>query len=130
MIVKTNRIEPELIKNLFQRYCVKPAQISQRLFECDDIYSDNFLNNQIYKINEIQNNGSNILERANFFSEKSFDVFHKFYDLSSDFKRPDHIIHVTCTGYISPSAAQKIIAEDRWNHLTEITHAYQHALYK
>src|SRR5690606_16445267 len=27
---------------------------------------------------------------------------------------PDELIHVTCTGYLSPSAAQKLVAAKRW----------------
>ncbi len=123
------KLDPELIKKLFQRYSVKPAQISQRFLESNDIHSEKFENHEIYKLDKNHSNGTSILDRANFFSERAFEVFHKFYNLDSNFTRPDHIIHVTCTGYISPSAAQKIVAEKNWNHTTEITHAYHMGCY-
>lgn len=38
---------------------------------------------------------------------------------------PDHLIHVTCTGYIAPSAAQVVAARGR----TQVTHAYHMGCY-
>lgn len=40
---------------------------------------------------------------------------------------PDELIHVTCTGYLSPSGAQKLVAAKRWP--TRVTHAYQMGCY-
>ncbi|MFN0065045.1 MAG: 3-oxoacyl-[acyl-carrier-protein] synthase III C-terminal domain-containing protein, partial [Chlamydiales bacterium] len=40
---------------------------------------------------------------------------------------PDDIIHVTCTGYHSPSAGQKLVAEKKWP--TVVTHAYHMGCY-
>ncbi|MEW6712137.1 MAG: 3-oxoacyl-[acyl-carrier-protein] synthase III C-terminal domain-containing protein, partial [Candidatus Riflebacteria bacterium] len=37
---------------------------------------------------------------------------------------PDHIIHVTCTGYISPSGPQEIVTKNGWQQKTIVTHAY------
>jgi predicted naringenin-chalcone synthase len=40
---------------------------------------------------------------------------------------PDDLIHVTCTGYASPSAAQKLVAAKGW--WTRVTHAYHMGCY-
>jgi predicted naringenin-chalcone synthase len=40
---------------------------------------------------------------------------------------PDDMIHVTCTGYVSPSGAQKVVAAKRWP--TRVTHAYHMGCY-
>lgn len=37
---------------------------------------------------------------------------------------PPQIIHVTCTGYISPSGAQKLVSQKNWNKETNVMHAY------
>lgn len=37
---------------------------------------------------------------------------------------PDELVHVTCTGYQSPSAAQVRVAELGWGSRTRVTHAY------
>ncbi len=119
----------ELLQKLFQRYGVKPAQISQRYFESDDILSTDFSTHEIYKITDQIRNGSDITQRAHFFSERAYAIFKKFYNVEKKLTRPDHLIHVSCTGYISPSAAQKIVSEDNWNHNTDVTHAYHMGCY-
>jgi predicted naringenin-chalcone synthase len=40
---------------------------------------------------------------------------------------PDDLIHVTCTGYISPSGAQQLVARRGWP--TRVTHAYHMGCY-
>lgn len=40
---------------------------------------------------------------------------------------PDDLVHVTCTGYLSPSGAQKLVAARHWP--TRVTHAYQMGCY-
>lgn len=123
------KIDIELIRKLFQRYSVKPSQVAQRYTESDDIKSFDFKNNSVYKFDETHTNGTNITERANFFSSRAFEVFNEFYKLDERNVKPDHLIHVTCTGYISPSAAQRIVASKEWNKNTEITHAYHMGCY-
>lgn len=126
----SEKIDMDLIEKLFHRYGVKAAQISQRYLESDDILSNDFENNEIYKVNDSQKNGSNITDRANFFSGRAYEIFKKFYDVSQKKQnRPDHLIHVSCTGYISPSAAQRIVTEENWGQLTDITHAYHMGCY-
>lgn len=41
---------------------------------------------------------------------------------------PDDLIHVTCTGYASPSGAQKVVAARGWS-TTRVTHAYHMGCY-
>ncbi|HYQ14866.1 MAG TPA: 3-oxoacyl-[acyl-carrier-protein] synthase III C-terminal domain-containing protein [Polyangiaceae bacterium] len=42
---------------------------------------------------------------------------------------PQHLIHVTCTGYQAPSAAQLLVAAKNWGQLTSVTHAYHMGCY-
>ncbi len=42
---------------------------------------------------------------------------------------PQHLLHVTCTGYESPSAAQVLVANQGWGALTSVTHAYHMGCY-
>src|SRR5262249_30870614 len=42
---------------------------------------------------------------------------------------PDDLIHVTCTGYASPSGAQKLVAARGWGETTTVTHAYHMGCY-
>ncbi|MBC7742595.1 MAG: naringenin-chalcone synthase [Bdellovibrionaceae bacterium] len=115
-----------LMKKLFDRYAVKQNQISQRYFECDDVFKESFTQSEIYIVNEEVQSGADILQRTQFFAERAFAVFQQIYTQS---KKPDHILHVTCTGYISPSAPQRMVVDENWKHSTAVTHAYHMGCY-
>ncbi len=124
------KIDQELIKKLFERYGVKPSQISQRYFECNDICAETFDNNTIYSIDELTPNGKNITEKAIFFAERAYQVLEQFYSIDLPLlSKPNHLIHVTCTGYVSPSVAQQIVSRPNWQQQTDITHAYHMGCY-
>lgn len=101
----------EQIDNLIRRYAIKPTQISQRGFENIHIAAD----------------GKDIFELTCFFAEKSSQVLAQFYPGQSP--PPDHLIHVTCTGYISPSPAQHLVNHNGWTEKTHVTHAYHMGCY-
>jgi predicted naringenin-chalcone synthase len=119
----------ELIEKLFLRYGVKSSQIAKRYLECGNISEQGFDAAEIYAITKAQTGGADISKRADFFSKRAYEVFNKFYDVTHTENRPDHLIHVTCTGYVSPSAAQRIVTEQNWQHSTAITHAYHMGCY-
>lgn len=122
-------MDPDLIDKLFRRYGVKASQISQRYCESDDVLSVDFSENTIYKIDKNHSNGVDINKRADFFSENAFEIINRFYNLNLPEERPDHILHVSCTGYISPSAPQRIVSEVLWEKNTDVTHAYHMGCY-
>lgn len=119
----------ETLAKLFERYGVKETQISERYTECDDVFSSDFSTNEIYKFNSNDFHGVDINARAKFFSARALEVFKKIYCENPAEKKPDHLFHVTCTGYISPSAAQLMVADPVWQKDTEITHAYHMGCY-
>ncbi len=61
-------------------------------------------------------------ERNRTFQAYAEEVFKKFYPNSAT--PPAELIHVTCTGYFSPSAGQKMVVERGWEKNTLVTHAY------
>ncbi len=42
---------------------------------------------------------------------------------------PEELIHITCTGYLSPSGAQKLVSNRREGRTTRVTHAYHMGCY-
>ena len=42
---------------------------------------------------------------------------------------PNDIIHVTCTGYVSPNGAQRLVASRGWGATTRVTNAYHMGCY-
>ncbi len=119
--------DSNLLKKLFERYAVKETQISQRYFECPDILNSNLDEAQIYSVNEKNLEGSSIQDRTLFFSNQALRVLKEMYPANQ--KQPEHLVHVTCTGYISPSAPQRIVTENFWTKDTGITHAYHMGCY-
>jgi predicted naringenin-chalcone synthase len=71
--------------------------------------------------------GSGILERTQFFARVARQRLETFYPDSTS--RPDHLVHVSCTGYISPSAAQSLVNTRGWSGKTAVTHAYHMGCY-
>lgn len=112
---------------LFNRYGVKPSQISHRWTECPDILSgDNWNEKTIYRLTKDQVSGVDIEQRNRFFAVRANQVIREFYEKSECV--PEHIVHVTCTGYISPSAVQVLVAQRNWQKVG-VTHAYHMGCY-
>jgi predicted naringenin-chalcone synthase len=104
-------IAEERLQILFRRFGVKPAQISERAIESK----------------EFPLRHHDILDRTKFYGERAHRVLLDFYKEES--AAPDHIIHVTCTGYISPSPAQRLVTERQRFAKTKVTHAYHMGCY-
>ena len=101
-----------LLSNLVMRYGIKSSKIAKRGFESIDIGAS----------------AADITDRAKFFLKAGRKVFSELYPLTTS-KAPEHIVHVTCTGYISPSPAQCLVNDNDWLEKTSITHAYHMGCY-
>lgn len=127
------QLNSDFISRLFKKYAIKSDQISKRYFECADILNRDTSKASIYKLTEKNPSGADIAARAQFFSEQADRVFHILY--KNKINRPHHLIHVTCTGYVSPSAAQRVVVAPFWDkdknlgRSTAVTHAYHMGCY-
>lgn len=68
---------------------------------------------------------SSLASRMKHFEEHADRIFQEFYATEN---APDDLIHTTCTGYLAPSAAQKLISHKNWTDTT-VTHAYHMGCY-
>ena len=66
-------------------------------------------------------------ERMELFDRYATEVFLQFYPEASE--APDDLIHVSCTGYVAPSGAQKVVSCRGWGEKTTVTHAYHMGCY-
>ncbi len=105
------QLTPESVRSLALRYAIKPTQIARRYFENLDLGVAN----------------ANIYERAIYYGERAHEVLKELYPAKG--VRPAHIVHVTCTGYLSPSAPQRLVDDNHWNGQTDVTHAYHMGCY-
>ncbi len=67
----------------------------------------------------------NLSERNQVYGSVVDEVFGAYYPDGAE--EIDDLIHVTCTGYVSPSGAQKVVAKRGWK--TSIVHAYHMGCY-
>ncbi len=115
------------MRKFVSRFACDSAKISARGVQTDDPNETSYSKLQIYKISSESISGAKMLERTQFFSKNCNSLFEEFFPENTS--GPEHIIHVTCTGYISPSGAQNLIALRGWNSQTKVTHAYHMGCY-
>jgi len=69
--------------------------------------------------------GNGLKAKMDLFAKESDLVFERLYESAP---LPSHLVHVTCTGYVSPSGAQKLVSKKR-SFTTYVTHAYHMGCY-
>ncbi len=111
MLIRNQLAEASKAPQWVSRFGVKSSLIGSRYVEST----------------ELPVHSQDIHEKATFFHDRTLEVFQKWYQKSET--GPDHLVHVTCTGFVSPSSAQRIVTEKNWNQKTEVTHAYQMGCY-
>lgn len=110
-------------KRRLHRFALNEKQISHRYMECPDSGSD-WNTNIIYRMTKEKPLGVDIKKRNEFFSSRALEVMEEAYENESP---PDHLIHVTCTGYVAPSAPQLYFSGK--HKAPAITHAYHMGCY-
>jgi alkylresorcinol/alkylpyrone synthase len=70
--------------------------------------------------------GEALDERMSLFEEVACEVFERVYE--GEAEAPDDIVHVSCSGYVSPSPVQTFLSRRRWLH-TGVTHSYHMGCY-
>lgn len=108
---------------LLHRVACSESQISNRSFFLSDSQHMEWERQIIYPVKESPR-GVSMQHRQEFFHSTALDLFKKIY---AERSFPDDIIHVSCTGYVSPSAAQ-MVAVNAPSHVT-VTHSYHMGCY-
>lgn len=119
------RFRKEIREKLWHVGC-KPDAIQRRGHVLPDFHHCDWKTMQVYCLEESPA-GSNLARRTDLFESHVDQIFERFYPENS--LPPDDLIHVTCTGYVSPSGAQKIVSERGWGEKTTVTHAYHMGCY-
>lgn len=114
--------DPDKFKRILRHFALTEKHIQERYFECHEVDED-WDAHQIYRLNKSTPVGSEILERNLYFGKVVQRVFADLYPFST----PKHLIHVTCTGYLSPSPPQVFFSGKE--NIPSITHAYHMGCY-
>lgn len=105
------------------RVCCKADRVSARGHVVADYLHRQWDEMEIYRLDE-RPEGADLGNRCKAFEVHVDRVLEKMYATGD---APDELIHVTCTGYVAPSGAQKLVARRGWN--CHITHAYHMGCY-
>jgi predicted naringenin-chalcone synthase len=116
--------DPDKFVSHLKRFTLNEKQISQRYFECADVDED-WERHQIYSLSQLTPKGADIEAKNHFYAERVATVFNQMYP--AGVTTPKHLIHVTCTGYVSPSAPQAHFSS--YPKAPAITHAYHMGCY-
>ncbi len=116
----------ERMARALARFGCGEDKIASRGFELVDGTHTTWADMQIYRL-DAQPQGEGMLSRTRLFSEVANSAFERFY-IQED-RPPSDLLHVTCTGYNSPSAAQRLVSKNGWGRHTRVTHAYHMGCY-
>lgn len=116
----------EIQERLWHVGC-KPNTIFERGHVIPDFMSHNWNSNQVYRLEESPK-GVGLQKRLVIHHNIVDQLFDKLYSMN-DQSPPEDIIHVSCTGYASPSGPQKIVSKKNWTGRTNSTHLYHMGCY-
>ncbi len=117
-------LRQKMIKRI-SRFGCAPGQINKRGHELEDFKRFVWDEMRVFKLQGRKAEG--LATRQAVFAEAADRIFNRFYP--NETPAPDDLIHVTCTGYIAPSAAQNLVVRRGWQQLTTVTHAYHMGCY-
>ncbi len=116
----------ENLQDRLRHVGAKSDQIATRGHILADFLHRDWDRMEIYKLTKFPA-GENLSIRLKYFDAFVDTVFDSYYPAGT--APPDDLIHVTCTGYLSPSGAQKLVSKRNWGAITTVTHAYHMGCY-
>ena len=114
------------IREKLTRIGLGKEKIETRGILISDPFESNWSKMQIYPV-ESHPHGRGFAERSQFYDVEVSKIFEQFYPEQTAL--PSHLIHVTCTGYVAPSPAQKLVSTRQAGMTTTVTHAYHMGCY-
>lgn len=96
------------LHGVIERCACGPTKIAMRGHVIPDVGRTDWANLPIYDVTR-HPHGQGTAARSRFFAEAVNAYFDTEYE--HDDRAPGEIVHVTCTGYISPSGAQRLVQQ-------------------
>jgi len=114
------------IEHALARFGCGADKIAARGVELADCNHTTWSDMQIFRLEE-KPEGEGMLSRTRLYGDIAAGVFERLY--ADEDLPPSDLLHVTCTGYASPSAAQRLVSTRGWGRHTRVTHAYHMGCY-
>lgn len=116
----------ERLRRALDRFGCGPGKIAKRRTEVGDFMHADWERMAIYPAGVLPS-GVGTAERMRFYAERAEQRVAEL--LCDPTERIQDLFHVTCTGYVSPSATQRAIARNGWWDRTRNTHVYHMGCY-
>ena len=113
------------LRKLVLRFGCSTDRIRTRSSALDDFTHTDWGRMRIFDLDRFPA-GRGSEARGEVFQEVTGEAFRRAYREDS---APEALIHVTCTGYASPSGAQRLVADRGWGAGTRVLHAYHMGCY-
>lgn len=107
------------IKEKMDKYSCKSDKVSKRMFCLEDFAHYNWEKMEVFSSSSEPKANHSL--RSDFFNSYTTQAFEELYVNSAE--PPRDLFHVTCTGYVSPSPAQKLAVGRAWDQ-TRVHHHY------
>jgi predicted naringenin-chalcone synthase len=114
------------MERLVKRFACGQDKIAVRRVELDDLTHTEWSDARIYRLDE-HPRGMDALRRTQVYLELAGKAIAALYCTKE--RPPQDLLHVTCTGYVAPSPAQRFVAERGWGEFTNVTHVYHMGCY-
>ncbi len=122
---KETELQPRLEK-LIRRFGCSPKHIGWRGTELEDFSHRDWGQMQVFNLEESPE-GRGLNTRNQFFADTVNRAVGRFYE--EEEAPPADLLHVTCTGYASPSAIQRLVDAKAWHGQTRTTQIYHMGCY-
>ncbi len=116
----------ERMTQLVGRYSCSDEHIGWRRSEIEDYMHTDWSRMLIFNLRESPR-GRGLNVRNAFYAKTANGAVESLF--AGDFDPPSDLLHVSCTGYVSPSAIQRLIEMKRWNRWTQATQVYHTGCY-
>jgi predicted naringenin-chalcone synthase len=114
------------MQRLIRHVCCGSDRIGSRGYSAADHERAEPEDTVLYDVSRTPS-GAGMSARTDVYAREVEIAFEQLYQLEPD--PPDDLVHVTCTGYASPSGAQLLVANRGWGSRTRVTHAYHMGCY-
>lgn len=109
-----------------RRFGCDGDRIATRGYELADCGHTRWAEMQVYRLHE-RPNGEGTAVRTRVFAQAAQGALDRLY--AERDRAPEDLLHVTCTGYLSPSAAQLLLSAKGWGASTRVLHLYHMGCY-
>ncbi len=114
------------MQRLIRHVCCGSDRIASRGYSASDREHEDDEARALYDVSHAAP-GAATAARTDLYASEVEAAFARLYE--DEAESPDDLVHVTCTGYVSPSGAQRLVSRKGWGGRTRVTHAYHMGCY-